>query len=318
MKGARFVAAFVFAACALAGLTYGARSAESAPNILVIVTDDQRSGTLGVMPATNRFFFHGGRAFRPAFVTTPLCCPSRASIFTGLFAHNHGIKTNGTSNLPQERTMQRYLQDGGYRTAVLGKYLQFVVARSRPSPLRSLGTRRGPTVIGTATSMLDGQLTTLPGYVTDVLASRSVRILSAFDRSDDAAPWFMYVATTAPHSPALPEPRYADAAVPPWHPSPAVLESDRSDKPPWVRAQTARLEQVRDFRKRQLQTLMSVDDLVGKIFDADRLAEGTSQDTRDLPVRQRGLLGRAWTPGKGPPISRGPRCAIRLEVAGTR
>ena len=96
---------------------------------------------------------------------------------------------------------------------------------------------------------------------------RSVRILNEFDRSDDAAPWFMYVATTAPHAPALPEPRYADVAVPPWHLSPAVLENDRTDKPPWVRARTAPLDHVRDFRERQFQTLMSVDDLVGKIFD---------------------------------------------------
>jgi arylsulfatase A-like enzyme len=266
LRLASFVKAFAIAASALAGLTFGAGSAQSAPNILVIVTDDQRAGTLGVMPDTKRVFFHGGRTFSPAFVTTPLCCPSRASIFTGLFAHNHGIKTNGTSNLPQERTMQRYLQESGYRTAILGKYLNsWPLDRDPPHFDRWALVR--PDSYWNGDFNVDSRLTTLPGYVTDILASRSVRILSAFDRSDDAAPWFMYVATTAPHPPVIPEPRYADTAVPAWHPSPAVLESDRSDKPPWVRAQTARLDQVRDFRKRQLQTLMSVDDLVGKIFD---------------------------------------------------
>ena len=77
----------------------------------------------------------------------------------------------------------------------------------------------------------------------------------------------MYVATTAPHLPAIPKPRYEAVAVSPWHPNPAVLESDRSDKPPWVRARSVSLETVRDFRARQLRTLMSVDDLVSKIFD---------------------------------------------------
>ena len=210
--------------------------------------------------------FRGGREFRPSFVTTPLCCPSRASIFTGLFAHNHGIKTNGTSKLPQDLTVQRYLHDAGYRTAILGKYLNSWPLDRNPPHFDRWALVR-PDSYWNGEFNVDGQLTTLPGYVTDVLASRSVRILRAFDRSDDAAPWFMYVATTAPHLPAIPKPRYEAVAVSPWHPNPAVLESDRSDKPPWVRARSVSLETVRDFRARQLRTLMSVDDLVSKIFD---------------------------------------------------
>jgi arylsulfatase A-like enzyme len=266
VKCTLFAAGLVFAAFVSAGLAFGAGSAGSAPNILVIVTDDQRAGTLDVLPATKRLFFQSGRAFRPAYVTTPLCCPSRASIFTGLFAHNHGIRTNGTSHLPQDRTMQRYLHDSGYRTAVLGKYLNsWPLDRDPPHFDRWALVR--PDSYWNGDFNVNGRVTTLPGYVTDVLASRSVHILNAFDRSDDAAPWFMYVATTAPHAPVIPEPRYADVAVPPWHPSPAVLESDRSDKPPWVRAGTAPLNEASDFRELQLQTLMSVDDLVGKIFN---------------------------------------------------
>jgi arylsulfatase A-like enzyme len=266
LRRGSFVKAFVIAACAMAGLSYGAGRAQSTPNILVIVTDDQRAGTLAVMPQTKRLLFQRGRAFRPAFVTTPLCCPSRASIFTGLFAHNHGIKTNGTANLPQARTMQRFLQDGGYRTAVLGKYLNSWPLDRNPPHFDRWALVR-PDSYWNGDFNVDGRLTTLPGYVTDVLATRAVRILTSFDRSQDAAPWFMYLATTAPHAPMIPKPQYADAAVPPWRPSPAVFESDRSDKPPWVRARTASLPQVADLRARQLRTLMSVDDLVGKIFD---------------------------------------------------
>ena len=266
MKGVLFVAAFVIAAFAVAGLTYATGSAQAAPNILVIVTDDQRAGTLGVMPATRRLMFRGGRAFRPGFVTSPLCCPSRVSIFTGLFAHNHGIKTNGTVNLPQALTIQRYLQDAGYRTAILGKYLNLWPLDRTPPHFNRWALVR-PDSYRDGEFNVDGRVTTLRGYVTDVLASRSVRILRGFERSDDDAPWFLYVATTAPHNPAIPKPRSAEAAVPPWHTSPGALERDRSDKPPWVRSRNVSLEQMRDFRARQLRTLISVDDLVAKVFE---------------------------------------------------
>jgi len=63
------------------------------PNILIIVTDDQRDG-LAVMPATRRWFGRGGTTFNRAYATTPLCCPARASIMTGRYAHNHGVRGN--------------------------------------------------------------------------------------------------------------------------------------------------------------------------------------------------------------------------------
>src|SRR5215510_942080 len=65
------------------------------PNILIILTDDQRlEGTMMVLPTVRRWFRNGGRRLANAFDTTPLCCPSRATILTGTFAHNHGILTN--------------------------------------------------------------------------------------------------------------------------------------------------------------------------------------------------------------------------------
>ena len=64
------------------------------PNILIILTDDQRIGTLDVMPVTRRIFSEGGTTFTDAFATTPQCCPSRASILSGLYAHNHGVADN--------------------------------------------------------------------------------------------------------------------------------------------------------------------------------------------------------------------------------
>lgn len=252
------------AALAVTTLALGARGARASPNILVIVTDDQRAGTLGVMPVTHRLFVRHGRAFRPSFVTTPLCCPSRASIFTGLFAHNHGIRTNGTANLPQRLTMQRYLHDAGYRTAMVGKYLNSWPLDHDPPYFNRWALVR-PDSYWDGEFNLNGRVRTLAGYVTHVLTSKSVRFLRGFEQSD-GDPWFLYVAPTAPHKPAIPEPKYADAPIPRWHPSPSVFEADRSDKPPWVRTTSASLTAVRDFRARQLRTLMSVDDLVARLF----------------------------------------------------
>src|SRR5215217_2431617 len=116
-----------------------ARAAQ--PNILVIVTDDQRQGTLREMPNTRHFFFDEGRYFQRGFVTTPNCCPSRASIFTGLFAHNHGIRSNGTADLPQRRDgtalpARRRLQDRDPRQVP-----ELLVTREGAALLRPLGGR---------------------------------------------------------------------------------------------------------------------------------------------------------------------------------
>src|ERR687892_1892661 len=95
------------------------------PNILVIVTDDQRADTLRVMPKTRHYFRRNGKEFPNSFVSTPLCCPSRASIFSGRYAHNHGIfRTSANpANFDQEATLQARLHDAGYSTAIAGKYI---------------------------------------------------------------------------------------------------------------------------------------------------------------------------------------------------
>jgi arylsulfatase A-like enzyme len=258
------IAALAIATLAAASLTYGSNNALASPNILVVVTDDQRADTLGAMPATRRIFFRKGRAFRPAFVTTPLCCPSRASIFTGLFAHNHGIKSNGSAALPQDRTVQRYLDDAGYMTALVGKYLNSWPLRADPPYFDRWALIRPDSYVN-AEFNLNGRVRTLPGYSTNVIARKAVDWLRRFE-SNDARPWFLYLAPVAPHRPATPAPEYGVAAVPRWRPPPSVFEGNRSDKPPWFRTKSASLESVRDFRARQLRTLMSVDDLIAKVF----------------------------------------------------
>ena len=207
-------------------------SAERRPNILLIVTDDQRAeGTLDVMPKTRYWFEQGGTRFSNGFATTTLCCPGRGSIFTGRYAHNHGIRTNGgwdvIQRLDQSSTLQRYLQGAGYRTALVGKYF-YSWDRSVPPPYihdwaLTLGGYHN------AHFVVNGRWQGAP-YSTDFTAEHAVRLLRQYE-GNDAQPWFMYAGTNAPHLVAEPESNYAQAPVSDWAGNPAVFESDRTDKP---------------------------------------------------------------------------------------
>jgi arylsulfatase A-like enzyme len=245
---------------------------ESRPNVLLIVTDDQRVvGTLDVMPKTRSWFEQGGTRFSNAFATTPLCCPGRASLFSGRYAHNHGVRTNGgfpvVQQLDQRSTLQRYLQEAGYRTALIGKFFYSWNLSVPPPFVDDWALFRGGynnaffNVNGTGHR---------PPYSTDFIAERAVHFLGEREGKDQQ-PWFLYIGTQAPHLMPQPEPDYAQAPVPPWEGNPSVFEFDRTDKPPWVRAYNPpygdTFNEVLALRQQQLRTLMSVDDLVGTVFE---------------------------------------------------
>jgi len=101
------------------------------PNFILIVTDDQAADTLAFMPTLQRFLVGGGTTFAQAFSPTPLCCPARATLLRGQYAHNHLVKSNdGTSGgFPQfhvtgdeKSTLATWLHNEGYRTSLIGKY----------------------------------------------------------------------------------------------------------------------------------------------------------------------------------------------------
>ncbi|MFE6856542.1 sulfatase-like hydrolase/transferase, partial [Streptomyces sp. NPDC057674] len=89
-----------------------ARAAGAArPNVLLIVTDDQPKHTEWATPKTVAWLADQGVRFTNGHVTTPLCAPSRSSVFSGRFAHNHGVRNNSASHaLDQHTTLQRYLK----------------------------------------------------------------------------------------------------------------------------------------------------------------------------------------------------------------
>jgi arylsulfatase A-like enzyme len=248
-------------------------AAQGQPNILVILTDDQRFDTMGVMPRTLRWFGQEGVQFPDAYVTTPLCCPSRASIMTGRFVHNHKVRNNYEApTLDQRQTVQRYLHDAGYFTAISGKYLNFWDLPVNPPhfdrwSIQNHGYRK-------RLQNTDGVVKRQRKYSTDFIRQQAIRFLQAFEQ-DDARPWLMFVTPFAPHHPFHPAHRHRKLKVPTWAPSPSVGEGDRTDKPPSVQGRTYPVELAVLDRRQQLRSLVAVDQMVKQVMtEVERLGEG--------------------------------------------
>ena len=245
------------------------------PNVLVIMTDDQRVGTMKVMPATKRLIAGKGVTFRNAHATTPLCCPSRASTMTGQYAHNHMVRRNGDRDrLTMSHTLQHDLQGAGYLTAIVGKFFNGWNLKSMPpdfnqaSLLGAAGSRFSskPTDGYTRSVVsINGRLRIVSRYSTDFLAKRAIKTMSKFNRHD-RRPWLMYVNTYAPHSPFIPASRHRGTRVPGLHNTPAVRERDRRDKAPEVRRQQVNRPWMPIAAKKQQRSLMAVDELVARVF----------------------------------------------------
>lgn len=267
--------------------------AETRPNILVIVADDQRAGgTLGVMPTVRQKLFERGLVFKKAFATSPLCCPSRAAIMTGRYPHNHEVRRNGMSwALDQDSTIQRYLQDAGYLTGLFGKYfIDWDVADPPPYFERYAfmpGSNERDNYYDGFWNV-QGQVQQVPEYSTDFISDKTVEFLEHAEAEDDR-PWLAWVAPLAPHRPYIPEDDYLSARVPTWDLPPAVLEKDRSDKPWFVQETNVSLAYARSRRRKQLRALMSVDDLVSNLLDRLRLHD-EAEDTLVLYTSDNGFM----------------------------
>ena len=122
------------------------------PNILVVMTDDMASTDLKFMPNVRRLLARQGTKFAGAVDSFPLCCPARATFITGQYAHNHGVGGNfypyGWYGMKDRgNTLPAWLQKAGYRTALIGKWLNGYGARDAhgevPQRLRHLARTAG-------------------------------------------------------------------------------------------------------------------------------------------------------------------------------
>jgi arylsulfatase A-like enzyme len=218
------------------------------PNILLIVTDDQPPDTMQVMPNASAYF-GGGTTFTNGFDVQPLCCPSRASIFSGKYPHNHGIVINDGTSFDATETWQRYLHHLGYRTGIIGKYLNNVTTAQAPH--------------------FDYRNQMFPWDAEDEQAQlqASSRDFLTSAEDDDRVPWALVYATQSPHTPWSVQPANP-TPIPPYTPPPSIDEADLTDKDPAIQAASTEfpLLPVDDFRNGIIRELEAVDEGLGPLF----------------------------------------------------
>jgi N-acetylglucosamine-6-sulfatase len=289
------------------------------PNVIVLMTDDQTFDDMAVMPQTRRLIGAAGTTFDRAFVSYPLCCPSRATFLTGQYAHNHNVLGNkppngGYGRLDAAHTLPVSLQQAGYATIHIGKYLNgygSTVPASVPPGWTDWHGALDPTTYRMWGYTLDENnvLQTYGDfaqedpalYQTDVYRQKAIDAI----RTNAAAnqPFFLSVAFLAPHmeQPApgsgipvrsAPRDRGRLAGTLLRFP-PSFNEADVSDKPRFIRklppvSAGQRLRIDRDIHARR-ESLLAVDDAVAGIVGALR-ATGQLRNTYILFTSDNGYL----------------------------
>jgi N-acetylglucosamine-6-sulfatase len=305
------------------------------PNILLILTDDQRFDELDRMPIVDQELVGKGIDFSNGIVSDPLCCPSRATILTGQYSHTTGIYTNvnttgGFAHFRDGTTIATALQAQGYRTGLVGKYLNGYEGQDAKyvppgwdrwfALTELLYFNFSVSDQGTLTHYSDGE------YQTDVLGQEAVD----FIRSTPAGqPMFLYWAPYAPHGNARPAAKYDGVFrhIPRLRP-PSYNEADVSDKPAYIQALPKWDQQTIKagdrFRRRQYECLLSVDEWLGATLQA--LADtGRLQNTLIVfmgdnghPIGEHRLGGRGQAQDKASPYEESLRVPyiVRWDAAG--
>jgi len=329
--------------------------ADERPNIVVIQTDDQTADSLRYMANVDRLLVRQGVRFENSFASYPLCCPSRATLLTGQYAHNHGVRGNqpplgGYVRLDHSNTLPVWLQQAGYHTSFVGKYLNGYgedeggLTEVPPgwgdwrAAVRTPG--KGTQSYVGFTLNENGGLVDYPpnqaNYQTDVFTRKAVSSIRSGSAS--GSPFFLYLAFFAPHSglpvdeddvraPGVsltpsPAARHRDAfeALPLPFP-PSFDEADVSDKPPAIkRFGRLTLDQtlaVTESYQQRLESLLAVDEGVAQIVEALR-AERELANTLIVFTSDNGFMQgeHRVMPDRGKGFAYEPSARIPLVLRG--
>ncbi len=261
------------------------------PNVVFILTDDQRWDALSLNPQsvikTPNIDRLGkeGVYFRNCFCTTSLCSPSRASILSGLYAHSHGVTDNFTEYPNDLPSFPKALHAAGYTTAYIGKYHMGEENDSPRPGFDYFVTHKGQGKYFDTEFNMGGERKVLKGYYTHVvteLAEKWIRGAAAGEK-----PFLLMLGHKAPHSFYYPEPKYEHAFDDVKIDYPATA-FQLQDKPKWFLARLdtwhgiygplfdyrkqfpdRRPEAVKDFAamtRAYWGTILSVDDSVGRLY----------------------------------------------------
>jgi arylsulfatase A-like enzyme len=307
------------------------------PNIILILTDDQTAADFAFMPKTQRLVAAQGTTLPNFFASTPLCCPSRATILRGQYAHNHGILTNGgaTGGFRKfyetglgESSVSTTLAAAGYHTAFVGHYLNGYPedVQGLPQDYVPPGWNTWAVVPGPAGSrsyaLTENGITTRynasTDHLSDILAKRAEQLISTQAAVPGA--FFLTLGLSAPHFPALPAERhrslFASAKAPR---GTAFGEQDISDKPAYVQRRPpldqSAIALIDAEYAARLRSLQSVDDLVERVVGA-LSATGELANTYLFVTSDNGYMQGQHRIGRGKQVPYEESIRVSLLVRG--
>ncbi len=272
--------------CSGSGSAQEAEAPAEQPNMIFVLADDLDLASVEPMPNLRSLLAEEGATFENAFVSYPICCPARATILTSLYSHNNGVRGNKRpvggfekfrSEGLEEDTIAARLQEEGYRTALIGKYLNGYGNDDPayvPPGWDEWYAKPGRFEYYDYELNENGELVSYGSeeedYLTDVLSGHATDFVSRAISEDQ--PFFAYVAPTSPHSPATPAERHEGAFAEEEAPrSPSFGEDDISDKPAWIQELEPVSEQegsrIDDRYRQRQESMLAVDEMVGSLVE---------------------------------------------------
>jgi len=273
-------------------ISTGAVAVEQRPNVLLILTDDQRWDAVGYhdkpllgidTPNIDRLAEEGVQ-FNNMFVTSSLCSPSRASFLSGTYAHTHGVRDNFTDYPRELESFPMAMQKSGYQTAYIGKWHMGEADDSRRPGYDYWVTHKGQGKYYDTTFNVDGERQTVLGYYAHVVTDMANDWIK---NRDTDKPFAMVLGHKAPHGPFIPEEKYQntydnvavtypDSAfklegkpewikerLPTWHGIYGPLYGFRENFPDMSQAAIVDFQK---FVRSYTATINSVDDSVGRVL----------------------------------------------------
>jgi N-acetylglucosamine-6-sulfatase len=314
---------------------------DSGANILFILADDMRASDLDHMPRTQSLLVDQGTKFTRAWVTRSLCCPSRATILRGQYAHNHKVWVNVEPSGGfwkffdrglEDSTVATWLKAAGYGTILLGKYLnRYGLDRN--------GNRAPTTHVPPGWDRWYAWQGIYGGTDNAYKINENGRIVT-YDRSEihdtdlhaqtaenyirntaGSRPFFMYLAPNGPHDPAYYAPRHANMFSNTPLPGPSSFnEADVSDKPEWVRNKrrfsSTQISNMTRFYRSRLRALQSLDEMVERLVNALSATRRLSNTYIVLTSDNGIYLGEHRLTAKGAAYNASPRVPLLIRGPG--